>query len=195
MAGARGFRKYSVWQEAVDFATFVYEVTGKMPWLTMLTLVTTRANKQAWCLSLLQEFEKKGLCDQLQRAAVSISSNIAEGAARFSDADFAHFLDFALGSAFEVETQLTIAKNVGYFDNVDLNANLNVNLDLDKRGVTYELLRDKFIVLNDNSMAWLILFVKVKVMVRVKVVLKAVWQFCSYVFVPQRRPKDDSAVG
>jgi len=48
---------------------------------------------------------------------------------------------------------LTIAKNVGYFDNVDLNANLNVNLDLDKRGVTYELLRDKFIVLNDNSMA------------------------------------------
>ena len=70
-------------------------------------------------------FEKKGLCDQLQRAVVSISSNIAEGAARSSDADFAHFLDFALGSAFEVETQLTIAKNVGYFDN--LNDNLDVN--------------------------------------------------------------------
>lgn len=61
-------------------------------------------------------FEKKGLCDQLQRAAVSISSNIAEGAARNSDADFAHFLDFALGSAFEVETQLKIATNVGYLD-------------------------------------------------------------------------------
>ena len=75
------------------FATYVYEVTGKMPW-----------------------FEKKGFCDQLQRAAVSISSNIAEGSARSSDADFAHFLDFALGSAFEVETQLTIAKNVGYMD-------------------------------------------------------------------------------
>ena len=100
MAGARDFRKYSVWQEAVDYATYVYEVTGKMPW-----------------------FEKKGLCDQLQRAAVSISSNIAEGAARSSDADFAHFLDFALGSAFEVETQLLIAKNVGYIknDNLDLN--------------------------------------------------------------------------
>lgn len=61
-------------------------------------------------------FEKKGLCDQLQRAAVSISSNIAEGAARPSDADFAHFLDFSLGSAFEVETQLMIAKNIGYID-------------------------------------------------------------------------------
>ena len=93
MGGARNFRDYSVWSEAVEFATSVYEVTGRMPW-----------------------FEKKGLCDQLQRASVSISSNIAEGAARFSDADFAHFLDFALGSAFEVETQLTIAKNVNYMD-------------------------------------------------------------------------------
>jgi four helix bundle protein len=91
--GPRDFRKYPVWQEATDYATYVYEVTGKMPW-----------------------FEKKGLCDQLQRAAVSISSNIAEGAARSSDADFAHFLDFALGSAFEVETQLKIATNVGYLD-------------------------------------------------------------------------------
>lgn len=93
MGGARNFREYPVWNEAVDYATYVYEVTGQMPW-----------------------FEKKGLCDQLQRAAVSISSNIAEGAARPSDADFAHFLDFALGSAFEVETQLKIAKNVGYMD-------------------------------------------------------------------------------
>ena len=90
---ARNFRDYKVWQDAVDYATLVYEVTGQMPW-----------------------FEKKGLCDQLQRAVVSISSNIAEGAARTSDADFAHFLDFALGSAFEVETQLTIAKNVGYLE-------------------------------------------------------------------------------
>lgn len=104
--GPRNFREYPVWNEAVDYATFVYEVTGQMPW-----------------------FEKKGLCDQLQRAAVSISSNIAEGAARPSDADFAHFLDFALGSAFEVETQLKIAKNVGYIrskgDKNDLNVNEN----------------------------------------------------------------------
>ena len=112
MAGARDFRKYSVWQEAADYATFVYEVTGPMPW-----------------------FEKKGLCDQLQRAVVSISSNIAEGAARPSDADFAHFLDFALGSAFEVETQLRIAKNVGYIRLE--NDNLNVD-DNKKGGATYE---------------------------------------------------------
>ena len=59
-------------------------------------------------------FEKKGLCDQLQRAVVSISSNIAEGAGRPTDADFAHFLDQSLGSANEVETQLLISKNLQY---------------------------------------------------------------------------------
>ena len=69
----------------------MYKVTTEMPW-----------------------FEKKGLCDQLQRAVVSISSNIAEGAAKPSDVEFAHFLDTSLGSAFEVETQLLISKNVGY---------------------------------------------------------------------------------
>lgn len=61
-------------------------------------------------------FDKKGLCDQMQRAVVSISSNIAEGTARPSDTDFAHFLDTALGFAYEVETQLLIANNVGYLE-------------------------------------------------------------------------------
>ena len=50
----------------------------------------------------------------LQRAAVSISSNIAEGAARSSSTEFIHFLNYALGSAFEVETQLLVSKNIGY---------------------------------------------------------------------------------
>ena len=90
---ARNFREYKVWQDAVDYATNVYKVTSEMPW-----------------------FERKGLCDQQQRAAVSISSNIAEGAAKPSDADFARFLDTALGSAYEVETQLQISKNVGYIN-------------------------------------------------------------------------------
>lgn len=108
--GPRNFREYSVWKEAVDYASFVYEVTGKLPW-----------------------FEKKGLCDQLQRAAVSISSNIAEGAARSSDAEFAHFLDYALGSAFEVETQLLIAKNLGYIDENQYNDLLSILSSIERQ--------------------------------------------------------------
>ena len=88
---ARNFRNYKVWQDAINYATEIYNVTNGMPW-----------------------FEKKGLCDQLQRAVVSISSNIAEGCAKPSDVEFAKFLHTALGSSFEVETQLLIAKNVGY---------------------------------------------------------------------------------
>lgn len=107
---ARNFREYKVWKDAVDFSARVYKITGEMPW-----------------------FEKKGLCDQLQRAVVSISSNIAEGSARPSDIDFARFLDVALGSSYEVETQLLIAKNIGYIEDVlfeDLN---NINMDIERQ--------------------------------------------------------------
>lgn len=107
---ARNFRNYKVWQDAVDYATRVYGATNNMPW-----------------------FEKKGLCDQLQRAVVSISSNIAEGAAKPTDADFAKFIDTALGSAFEVETQLLIAKNVGYLSD-ELYTELQAqNVDIQKQ--------------------------------------------------------------
>ena len=86
---ARNFRNYKVWQDAVAYATEIYKVTNEMPW-----------------------FEKKGLCDQLQRAAVSISSNIAEGAAKPSDVEFAKFLDTALGSAFEITYEKLLIRSV-----------------------------------------------------------------------------------
>ena len=100
----RNFRNYQVWQDAVEYASHVYKITTEMPW-----------------------FEKKGLCDQLQRAVVSISSNIAEGSAKPSDVDFAKFLDIALGSSYEVETQLLIAKNIGYI-NIDIYKELFLRL-------------------------------------------------------------------
>lgn len=96
---ARNFHNYKVWQDAVSFATMLYQVTEKLPW-----------------------FEKKGLCDQMQRAVVSISSNIAEGSGRPTDADFAHFLDIALGSSNEVETQLIISRNLNYIDMSQFNS-------------------------------------------------------------------------
>ena len=89
----RDFRKYDIWRNAVGFATDVYKLTSTFP-----------------------KFEVYGLCDQMQRASVSISSNIAEGCSRESEKDFAHFLEMAIGSAFEVESQLLIAKNLGYIN-------------------------------------------------------------------------------
>jgi len=65
--------------------------------------------------------EKFGMTSQIQRAAVSIASNIAEGAGRGSCKDFAHFLNIALGSAFEVETQVLLSKDLGYANDEDCN--------------------------------------------------------------------------
>ena len=110
MNKSRNFRNYKVWQDAVAYASKVYQVTSDMPW-----------------------FEKKGLCDQFQRAVVSISSNIAEGSARPSDADFAHFLDTALGSAYEVETQLLIANNVGYLTNENYQSLLDNVMEIERQ--------------------------------------------------------------
>ena len=110
MEKARNFRNYKVWQDAVEYSTKIYQQTDKMPW-----------------------FEKKGLCDQLQRAAVSISSNIAEGSAKPSNADFARFLDTALGSAYEVETQLLIANKVGYIKNENYNELYNEIIEIEKQ--------------------------------------------------------------
>ena len=64
----------------------------------------------------MPRFESKGLCDQLRRAVVSIPSNIAEGAGRSSTLEFSHFLDIAKGSCNEIDTQILIAKNIGYID-------------------------------------------------------------------------------
>ena len=87
----RDFRKYVIWQKGIDIADTVYDICDKFP-----------------------KFEIYALADQLRRASVSIASNIAEGASRTSSAEFAHYLEIAIGSAFEVETQLQIAQRRKY---------------------------------------------------------------------------------
>ncbi len=80
------FEKLDVWQEAIEFADLVYELTGTFP-----------------------DDERFGLTNQMRRAAVSISSNLAEGSSRASRIDFARFVEIATGSLFEVVSQCTIA--------------------------------------------------------------------------------------
>ena len=78
----------------MDFVVDVYEMTKVFP-----------------------DVEKFGLTSQIRRAAVSIPSNIAEGAARNTDKEFVQFLYIALGSLAEVETQLLIAERLNYIKN------------------------------------------------------------------------------
>jgi four helix bundle protein len=73
---------------------------------------------------LLKNFPKEeqfAMCDQLRRASVSVTSNIAEGVNRYSVKEKAHFLEMSYSSLMEVMSQLEIADDLGYISNVDLN--------------------------------------------------------------------------
>src|SRR4051812_8340579 len=88
-----GFRDLIVWQRAVQMTVSIYGLTGKFP-----------------------KEEMYGLTSQLRRAGVSVASNIAEGWGRQSSGEYKQFLGMARGSNLEVQTQLVIAKELGFGD-------------------------------------------------------------------------------
>ena len=85
------FRKLDTWLDGVEVADTIYTLTASFP-----------------------KTEIYGLSSQMQRAAVSVPSNIAEGSGKGSDRDFARFVSISLGSLFELETQIEIAYRRGY---------------------------------------------------------------------------------
>jgi len=93
------FKDLDVWKVSMDLVVKVYEITREFP-----------------------KSEQFGLASQLQRSAVSIPSNIAEGSGRGTRKDFAHFLDQARGSLFEVISQLEISKSLNYGDSDKIKA-------------------------------------------------------------------------
>src|SRR5262245_48687410 len=92
----RRHRELDAWQEAVDLVTEVYRLSALFP-----------------------REEVFGLTAQMRRAAVSIPTNLAEGAARDSTKELVQFVSIALGSATELGTQLEIAVRLGYIDDKD----------------------------------------------------------------------------
>ena len=93
------FRDLDVWKKSIGFVSRVYTITNSFP-----------------------SSELYGIVSQMQRAAISIPSNIAEGAGRDSNSDFSRFISIAEGSAYEIETQITIAHEILYLNDKDYNS-------------------------------------------------------------------------
>lgn len=91
----KNFKQLLIWQKGLQIAVRAYELVSSFP-----------------------KEERFSLSNQITRAAVSISSNIAEGSSRESEKDYRRFLKISLGSCYELETQLLIAESVNYGDNL-----------------------------------------------------------------------------
>jgi four helix bundle protein len=96
------FRDLKVWQISMDLAEKIYLLTQKFP-----------------------KSETYGIISQVQRACISVPSNIAEGHARDSTKEFLHFISIALGSLAELETQLLLASRFTYINKSDLESVLS----------------------------------------------------------------------
>ena len=93
----RNFRKLKIWEQGIVLVKKVYKIAQKLP-----------------------SDEKFGLKSQITRAAVSVPSNIAEGSSRNSEIEFKRFLEIAIGSLFEIETQLIIIQELNLIPSDEL---------------------------------------------------------------------------
>ena len=96
------FKELEIWKRSRLFCSEIYQITSSFP-----------------------SDEKFGLTNQLRRAAVSIPSNIAEGSSRNSNKDFSRFLEIAIGSAYEIETQVLIAFDLGFVSTDECEKSVN----------------------------------------------------------------------
>ncbi|MCC9071362.1 four helix bundle protein [Flavobacterium sp. F-65] len=92
------FRKLLIWQKSMSLITKIYISTNNFP-----------------------KEEIFGLTSQIRRSSISIPSNIAEGLGRESNKEFLRFLNISIGSLFEMQTQLEIAKNIAYLNENEFN--------------------------------------------------------------------------
>ena len=105
----KSYRDLIVWQKSMNWVTFVYSVTSKIP-----------------------ESEKFGLISQIRRSSVSIPSNIAEGYGRNYKKDYSRFLQISRGSLFECQTQIEIAINLNYISKEDCKEINELSIEIEK---------------------------------------------------------------
>ncbi len=106
----RNFRELTIWKSGIELVKKIYLLTESLP-----------------------NTEKFGLISQMQRASVSIPSNIAEGSSRNSEIEFKRFLEIAIGSSFELETQLIICEKLGFLKEEDMQETLESISQLQKQ--------------------------------------------------------------
>jgi four helix bundle protein len=106
----RNFRKLEIWNDARFLVKEIYLLTNTFP-----------------------SSEKFGLISQINRAAISIPANIAEGCAKDSQKDFARFLQISLGSAFEIESHLILGNDIGFITDKELSTKIEKLQLLQKR--------------------------------------------------------------
>ncbi|MDY0903579.1 four helix bundle protein [Pedobacter sp. CFBP9032] len=109
------FRQLQIWKEGMSIAKSTYVLINDLP-----------------------SIEKFGLISQISRCAVSVPSNIAEGSSRSSNKEFAHFLSIALGSLFELETQILLSADLGFLAPENIEVLLKEIIQLQKKISTFK---------------------------------------------------------
>ncbi len=107
--GMHNYRELRIWQRSMDFVVKVYKISASFP-----------------------NEERYGLTAQLRRCAVSMPSNISEGAGRATNKQFMHFLEIAMGSCNEAQTQIELAYKFGYITNEILDGLIDEALQIYK---------------------------------------------------------------
>ena len=103
----RDYKDLSVWQKSMELAEHVFNLTESFP-----------------------KTQRYVLTSQLQRCALSIPSNIAEGRSRHSKNDFVYHLNIARGSLAELETQIIFANRLGFVDEITTQLTLNLVVEI-----------------------------------------------------------------
>lgn len=109
------FKELKIWNRAMDMVVEVYKTTEKFP-----------------------STERYGITSQIRRSAVSVPSNVAEGAGKNSDKDFVRYLSIAQGSSYELQTQLILSHRLGFIEKAKCEVLVNDISEIQKMNYRFQ---------------------------------------------------------